>query len=253
MRHCIGLIVLSLCTITLSGCTAMAVGPDLDKTPSPFGDVSNIRLSTIDDPRYYLKIQHSADGDKGIYRDPTQGNLTYKADITYYGFSPLLAETNAARRDYWLVGINLTQTKDRSFYFLLRYPYGKPLRSGEAHTDFEIAAIGCAAMQNGVSRDLNFAGSKPKTPATEEYDWSTGTFPAEAKAPTPEPPAPIVLPDDPSDRGCEFKDMDEVRAFAPKVLLADEKQRRDNLSKPEDERRTDLGWVSIKAEPLSAQ
>lgn len=113
---------LMLTALALSGCVKMVTGPDLARRPTPFADRGTIRLESPDTP--IAVITATPDGDVGqvIVDDPKH---PYKAQMSYRPFTPIIAETNADRHDYWLVAFNLTQTPDRAFYAILRYPQGR--------------------------------------------------------------------------------------------------------------------------------
>src|SRR5262249_49234498 len=114
---------LILAAPALSGCARMVTGPDLARRPTPFADNGIVRLQSLPD-KPVATITARPDGDTAevVVDDPKH---PFTARMPYRPFTPIIAETNADRHDYWLVGFNLTQTPDRAFYAILRYPHGR--------------------------------------------------------------------------------------------------------------------------------
>jgi hypothetical protein len=113
---------LMLTALALSGCAKMVTGPDLARRPTPFADRGTIRLDSPDTPVAVITATPDGDTAEVVVDDPKH---PFRARMTYRPFTPIIAETNANRHDYWLVGFNLTQTPDRAFYAILRYPHGR--------------------------------------------------------------------------------------------------------------------------------
>lgn len=110
--------------ILLSGCNALAVGPELENSPSPFGKFKTVVLSgqSLSYP-FKVTITHSEQKDHALIARGDLATVPYDADITYQRFTPIIAETNAQRYEYWLIGFNVYKTQNRSNYMIMRYPY----------------------------------------------------------------------------------------------------------------------------------
>ena len=251
----LSLISIGLTTLCLSGCVMIyAVGPDLDRSPHPFGNSPKVKLSLSDHPRNYLDITHSPDGDKAILRTTIMGNNTYKADVSYYKFDPKLAESNAERRDYWVVAFNITQTKDRSIYLIARHPHGKVIDLKSVNEDFEILPVGCSEMQK-IYPDVHTSyGEKISAPVSEvSNDALPHKKTRKQNSKVQEDQATIIVTgtptfQDPIPGTCEFKDLAMVYEFLPKLLKQDEITRRNNLLKPDDQADSVLKWQSIRVD-----
>src|SRR4051812_41640177 len=100
---------------TLSACSMFPVGPDLAKAPSPFGDAATVHI--LDDKGATIAdLTHQPSGDRGVMTFGDFDSKTYKADATWHAFDSGLKDD---KDDYWLAGINLFQTADRSAYAVL--------------------------------------------------------------------------------------------------------------------------------------
>ena len=71
----------------------------------------------------------------------------YMAGVTYRPFTPIVAETNAERHDYWIVGMNASRTRDRSTYAILRFPHGLNLAPGLNSDAFDYVALDCSDLE----------------------------------------------------------------------------------------------------------
>ena len=122
-----GLKIVTLVTLaaSLSGC-GVIMGPDLATRPSPFHGAVTM---TDDEGHQVAALTPSDQGDTAVvdFSGVNGKPVSFKANITYRAFVPIVAETNAERRDYWLIGFNASQTADRSYYIVLRYPHAQPL------------------------------------------------------------------------------------------------------------------------------
>jgi len=175
-------------TETSSAWTAMVVGPDME-AQGPFG--AHFVHLAAEDGASPMRIDIRPGDAPDAAEDATLTHVisdtkTYLAGVTWHAFTPIVAETNAARMDYWIVGLNLSRTPDRSVYSLLRFPHGTDLAAAGAKVEY--ALLSCD--------DLAFA---------RKASFATVTLDS----------APALEAGD-----CEFNSLKEANAVTPKVLKA---------------------------------
>jgi len=214
---------LGFLVLGLSGCSLAAMGPDLAKRPTPLVERGTIRIVEADQP-IDITIKADPDGDRATVIFGPLGKAPYQGDLTFQAFSPLVAETIADRHDYWLVAANLSQTRDRSFYAILRYPYGKPLLPHSVRKDFELRLMSC----DGASK-----------PAAEE---------ARADGRNVEQPTQAPTPYEKNDANCVFPTVSAAIDFAGESLQKDEQDARDALAKKDESYQSP--WLKLE---VSAQ
>ena len=194
----------------LAGCTKRAawdetvVGPDLD-TDGPWGSAADV---IIDGPargggkdmRITITRRPGAPGlalDDARLENVLSDTKDYMAGVTYRAFTPVIAETNAERRDYWIVGMNASRTKDRSVYTLLRFPHDLKIAPGLSSDAFDYVALDCS--------DLNLARS--------------GSYVSEDSNGKPVgKPVKLEQAPPPEAGDCEFNSLKEAMAVTPAVL-----------------------------------
>lgn len=133
------LFALSLAVI-LPACSMIALGPDLSKAPSPFGDAATIRL--VGDDGNTTEIHHTADGDTTTLKfDAVDQEKTFDGSLTWEPVTS--ADAGDSTHDYWLAGINIFKTADRSAYIVLRYPHGLKIARPMTSDAFESILITC--------------------------------------------------------------------------------------------------------------
>ena len=199
------LVALAFLALSLSGCSLAAMGPDLAKRPTPLIDRGAIHIAEREKPAD-ITITADPGGDRATVIFGPLGTEPYEGDLTFQAFSPVLAETIADRHDYWLVAANLSQTKDRSFYAILRYPHGKPLRPHSVRKDFELRLLTCDASQKPTAEAAS-AGDKAIKP------W-----------------APVPSPYQGNDTNCVFPTVAAAIEYAGDSLHKDEADARDALT-----------------------
>lgn len=154
---------LLVCGLSLCACTAKAirseavVGPDLEHH-GPFDDTQAVRLTGIashsesDPPPLHISITHGATQDVASLEHVLSDTKSYLAGVTYHRFVPIVSETNSEQEDYWIVGLNLTRTPDRSIYTVLRFPHGLKLAPGLKSDRFEYLSLDCANLDMAHQR-----------------------------------------------------------------------------------------------------
>ena len=131
--------------LSLGGCQRpvtlwgnLVVGPDMDTT-GPFAAHHVVLSSDSGDSddkdasgtSMRIDIRHGVTDD-AVLTGVLEGTKPYNAGVTWHAFTPIIAEPNAARMDYWLFGLNLTRTPDRSVYGIIRFPHAADLAAGGA-------------------------------------------------------------------------------------------------------------------------
>jgi len=207
MTRLLSLISLSLLVLTVAACskpdtTAIdpVIGTDLGHD-WPFGTAQSVRLADHADGDdavvTRLDITRADTEDKGLAVNIVSNTTKpFDAGVSYLHLKPIVAETNAEVRDYWLVGLNMTRTKDRSVYILLRYPKALTLTPGTASDAFEYSLLTCDDLEVARRPVAYYAPHK------------------DTEAPRPEP-APNPAPEA---GACEFNSAREVAVLAPLVL-----------------------------------
>ncbi len=142
------------------------------------------------------------------------GEKPYAATVTYRAFTPIIAESNAARKDYWLIGLNLTQTPDRSFYAIMRYPHNKALQPGTTRDDFEFRLLDCGIYPKPV--DAEEARETDVTEEVLEQDM----------------PADLIAYKE-NDTLCLFDRIEDVEEHANQLLQQNDALKREAMANPE--------------------
>lgn len=202
MRHGFSLVLVVACMSLLSACNKAVLGPDLAHRPTPFVAQGLVELSDSSGTTK-ATITARPDGDAATVQFESLGSKPYNATLTYRAFVPIIAESNAKKKDYWLVGVNLSKTADRSFYAILRHPSGRPLEPGTTREDFELRVLDC-----GVFPKAEDSGTDTK--ASEAFSYEE------------------------SDSLCIFDNIAEVERHASRVLQQDDIARRDALTDPKE-------------------
>ena len=199
----------------LSGCSKPAsdrfntyiVGPDLNPA-GPFAGTGIVHIgapptdgnsasSSASDDLPYLDITPNVTGDTGrLARIVVSTDKPFDAGVSYYRFMPVVAETNADARTYWLVGLNLSRTPDRSTYIVLRYPAGLAIHPGLSSDTFEYAALTCIDLDVARRSAASFAPHKDGEAQTSDA------------SPDPKPEA----------GDCEFNSRAEMAKLTPLIL-----------------------------------
>ncbi len=221
-------LVLSVC-----GCTAQGahddsvVGPDLSHN-GPFSAAQDIVLtgivSTATDapPPVRITIVRGDHEDVATLENVVSYTKPYLAGVTYHAFTPIIAETNADQKAYWIIGLNMTRTPDRSIYTILRYPYGLRIEPGLTSDAFEYLSLDCA--------DLDLARqSQYEIDTTDKSGKAAKRFVPLEAAPPPEAGA------------CEYNSLKEAIAVTPAVF-----RNYDRLKNESDAPR--LSWHSLHVE-----
>ena len=186
--------------------TDAVVGPDLGKA-GPFAQAHEVLLdqpspasgSSAPDaePLMHIDIVPSPAGDSATLVHVVSDTKPYLAGGTYHAFLPIVAETNARQKDYWIVGLNLTRTPDRSIYTVLRFPHGQSFAPGTSSDTVEYLQLACGDldMARSASYQASDDNGKPKgAPVTLDA------------APPPEAGA------------CEYNSLKEALAVTPAAL-----------------------------------
>ena len=226
MRHGFSLVLVVACMGMLSACTKAVVGPDLAHRPTPFVAEGTVDLSDTFGVMQATIIARP-EGDTATVRFDDIGERPYNATVTYHAFVPIIAESNADRKDYWLIGLNLTQTPDRSFYAIMRYPHGKGLQPDTARDDFEFRVLNCGPYH-------------PKAKAAEEDGNAAAQAVEETRT---DIPANQVRHTE-TDTLCLFHRRNDVEQHANWILQQDDMLRREAMRDPEMV--TDNGWSRLK-------
>ena len=190
--------VVALASVLLVGCERpillwgnLVVGPDMGAA-GPFGARHAVMTGDSgnkDDKAPPMRIDIHPQGvtEEATLTGVLEGTKPYLAGVTWHEFTPIVAETNAARMDYWLIGLNLTRTPDRSIYGIVRFPHGAAL----SVNGVEYVLLSCA--------DLAFA---------REASFETDAHKIIALDPAPAPEA----------GDCEFNSLTEAYAATAKML-----------------------------------
>ncbi len=167
----------------------------------PFGTAAFVRLSdkTNGDDAVVtrLDITRTDPEDHGVAVNIVSNTTKpFDAGVSYLRLRPVIAEANADARDYWLVGLNLSRTRDRSVYMLLRYPNALHIAPGLDSEAFEYSVLTCY--------DLEVARHPADYYAPRKADAPDGAEPKPSPAPEAGP--------------CEFNSPREAADLAPLVL-----------------------------------
>ena len=215
---------------TLSACSMFPVGPDLAKAPSPFGDAATVHI--LDDKGETLAdIAHQAPGDRGVMTFGDFDSKTYKADVTWHEFDSGLKDDN----DYWLAGINLFQTADRSAYAVLRFPRGA---DHDLPFKADMMVINCTMRTDGDDdQDDTSAVADDSSSASSSDSSSSPAVDDAVEAKAKEMADQLT--------GCDFDTLDQVYAFLPGMLTKAAQEAKDNEGKSEDDKSSDYEWEKV--------
>lgn len=210
MRGFFKLIAAGAAMLTLSACNMFPVGPDLAKAPTPFGNATQIGLvneaESLD-----VEIRHLPDGDRVTLTYPLLGQKPYEGDVTYHAVEASGDDAN------WLLAANVFQSADRSVYALLRYPKTATFTPG-SETQAEIMLMTCVM----------------RMPSEEEMKAKYG----DSEAASEEEQSALLAGAMVEIMGaCDFNTVDEVHAFAPKMIAAAKLEVETNATKTTDEER----------------
>lgn len=206
--------------LALTACTKPAeeasmersvVGPDMEKA-GPFGNVRHITFAAVrteDTPAdsYLMRIEliKGNGEDVATLYNLLSDSKPYLAGVTYHAFIPIIAETNAKRHDYWIVGMNLSRTPDRSVYSVIRFARGATFTPGQT-VNVDYLSLDC--------HDLEIA--RHPVSYFEPQPVNTG---AESSASASEDIEPLELPDFKPEAGeCEFNSLTEAYRLTPEIL-----------------------------------
>ena len=204
--------VFALLSLAFSVCGCMAksahndsvVGPDLGHD-GPFAAAHDIVLTGITpaatdaSPPVRIAIVRGDREDVATLEHVVSDTKAYLAGVTYQPFTPIIAETNAEQKDYWIVGLNMTRTPDRSIYTVLRYPHGLRIEPGLTSDAFEYLSLDCSDLD--LARQTQY-----------EIDTTDKTGKA-SKRIIPLEAAP------PAEAGtCEYNSLKEAIAVTPAVF-----------------------------------
>lgn len=136
--------VAALC-LGMSACMMLPMGPELDKAPSPFGDAALIQLVSDNGSQ---NITHGPDGDTmildiGSDKTDTFSRQLYEGQLTYRR----IVVDATSEYDFWLMGLNVFRTKDRSYYGILRLPKNVRMVSGTS-TEAGLLVLTCAGLED---------------------------------------------------------------------------------------------------------
>ena len=225
-----GLLTAVAAAISLSACSMFPVGPDLAKAPSPFGDAAQVQV--IDDHGDTVAdITHQPTGDTGVLHFGDFDSKTYNADVTWYAFDPGLKD----QQDYWLAGVNLFKTADRSAYAVLRFPRSAGMRP-PAKADMMVINCGMRIDPDEMSDAMTSDTAEDSSSSSEDNssgneDSSAGEIQAKAMAEQL--------------TGCDFDTLDQVYKFLPDMLAKANQEVIDNKDKGEDEKTNDYEWEKV--------
>ncbi|ESQ87082.1 hypothetical protein ABAC460_21165 [Asticcacaulis sp. AC460] len=224
-------LVLALILATVTGCQMLPLGPDLASAPSPFGESPRIELTGVKtgNESDRIEILHTPQGDTTlIHTDVLDVVRTFDAQLTW---QPVPTGTPGFERqfDYWLVGINVFRSRDRSAFAVFRFPQDWQSAPGSA-SDAGMIVITCEMM-----------GFSPGAKAVEEA--ATAEPPSEAvSVPTIEPD----IPDDNAPPSCGFASLEELQTYLPVLMAKAAEETRANRGLPEDEKGSTYAWSPIR-------
>ena len=175
----------------LSACSMFPLGPDLTTAPSPFGDAPVVHF--IGDGGEVTEIRHGATGDTAVldFNETGKKGKSYEAGITWLPIS----NPGDKAHDYWLAGVNIFRSADRSAYLLIRYPHGTAIARPMKSDTFETIVFTC-----------QMRGVNPFGMPSEDTTSSDGSASSASSS------------SDSADKVCDFTDRADLDAFVPQVL-----------------------------------
>lgn len=124
------------------------VGPDMEQN-GPFQNFQHITFSAerrADTPPEAkltrIELRKGTGEDVATLYNVLSDSKPYLAGVSYHRFTPVIAESNAERKDYWLIGLNLSRTPDRSVYSILRFAQGTNFTPGQS-ANVEYLSLDC--------------------------------------------------------------------------------------------------------------
>ncbi|WKL55899.1 hypothetical protein Q1W73_09290 [Asticcacaulis sp. ZE23SCel15] len=102
-----------------------------------------------------IEIERGPTEDVATLEHVLSDTKSYLAGVTYHSFTPIISETNAERKAYWIVGLNLSRTPDRSVYSVIRFPYEQTFNKG-SETEIEYLKLDCYDLSVARSAVASF-------------------------------------------------------------------------------------------------
>ncbi len=223
-----GLLAAVAAAVSLSACSMFPVGPDLAKAPSPFGDAATVQI--VDDKGDTIAdITHQPTGDTGVMHFGDFDSKTYKADLTWHAFDSGTKD----KQDYWLAGVNLFQTADRSAYAVLRFPQGAD-KDLPFKADMMVINCGMRIDPDDMADAMTSDDSSSSNDSGSSEDSSSGSAEEDqAKAMADQLTS------------CDFDTLDQVYTFLPDMLAKARQETEDNKGKDEDDKTNDYEWEQV--------
>ncbi|MFT3995919.1 MAG: hypothetical protein QM667_00810 [Asticcacaulis sp.] len=183
----------------------------MDKT-GPFKTFQRITFAAVraedtpaDSKLMRIELQKGSGEDVATLYNLLSDSKSYLAGVTYHPFTPVIAETNAERKDYWLVGLNLSRTPDRSVYSIIRFPHGSTFTAGQS-VKVDYLSLGCG--------DLDVARHPASYYEPQPIDSAQGVSSSAS-----EDIDPLELPEFKPEAGaCEFNSLAEAYRLTPQIL-----------------------------------
>ncbi|MDC7682424.1 hypothetical protein PQU92_04005 [Asticcacaulis sp. BYS171W] len=205
--------------LALTACTKPAqeaamdrsiVGPDMEKA-GPFGNFRRITFAAVraedtpaDSQLMRIELVKGRGEEVATLYNLLSDSKPYLAGVTYHAFVPVIAETNAERQDYWIVGMNLSRTPDRSVYSVIRFTHGANFTPGQT-VKVDYLSLDCDDLEIARRPVAYFAPEPPEG--------------ADASASAGEDAAPAELPEFKPEAGeCEFNSLTEAYRVTAEVL-----------------------------------
>ena len=204
------------CQKPLASSSQDVIGPDLDHGGGPFAAMHRIVITIPEAPESLssavtasspsdlsqkqnnipkMTITRGESEDVARLDHVLSDTKSYLAGVTWKPVKPIVAETNEQARTYWLLGLNLSRTPDRSVYFLLRYPHELEMKTKKKIDRAEYVQLSCF--------DLSVARTDPNYYRPRHNDKDIPLPP-----PSPRPEA----------GDCEFASLIEAQTVSLLVL-----------------------------------
>ncbi len=155
------------------------VGPDMDKI-GPFQTFQRITFAAVraeDTPAesklMRIELQKRNGEDVATLYNLLSDHKSYLAGVTYHPFTPVIAETNAERKDYWIVGMNLSRTPDRSVYSVMRFPQGTDFSPGQS-PKVEYLKLDCSDLDFALQPVASFDPANAEKSFAPEFKPEAG-------------------------------------------------------------------------------
>ncbi|ESQ79915.1 hypothetical protein [Asticcacaulis sp. YBE204] len=219
-----GLLALTACSkpVEEAAMDRSVVGPDMEKA-GPFGNFKHITFAAVraedtptDSQLMRIELVKGAGENVATLYNLLSDSKSYMAGVTYHAFVPVIAETNAERHDYWIVGMNLSRTPDRSVYSVIRFAHGATFTPGQT-VKVDYLSLDCDDLEV-ARRPVSYFEPQP-------VDAGTDT-----SASASEDIEPLELPEFKPEAGeCEFNSLTEAYRLTPEIL-----RRYDQIKRFED-------------------